>query len=125
MTKNQEQIINLLLILGINKKVSSINNQIKMAKVNLSEKTVSDIREFATKEQGVVLEHNPIQGMRLSALYRMIQEKGEPIESDDEKYNGIMALEFSKGEYIAIKVIGEKKGSFFPCAIRTIYLQAE
>ena len=96
-----------------------------MAKVNLKPKTVFDIRELATKKQGEVLTHNPIQGKRMEALYSLIQKKGNPIESEEAKYNGIMALEFSKGEYIAIKRIGEKENSFFPCAIRTLYLQAE
>lgn len=95
-----------------------------MARVNLKSKTVLDIREFANKKQDEVLIHNPIQSMRLMALYSLIQKKGDPIETEEAKYNGIMALEFSKGEYIAIKKIGDN-GKFFPCVIRTIYLKAD
>ena len=61
-------------------------------------------------------------GEKMEAIYRLIQKRGVPIESED-KLNGIMCLMFDKGEYIALKRTGSKE-KFFPCSIKKIYLTA-
>jgi len=61
-------------------------------------------------------------GTKVKAIFKLIQMKGEPIETDDPKLNGVKALEISPGEFIAMQRTGHR-ADFFPCAIRTIHLQ--
>jgi hypothetical protein len=62
------------------------------------------------------------QGEKLKAIYKLIQKKGEPIKTSDPILNGVKALEFADGEYLAMKKTSIRKGSFYPCAIKTILL---
>jgi len=63
-----------------------------------------------------------VQGDKLTAIYKLIQKRGEPIRTTDPNLKGVKALEFGDGEYIAMKRTGYKTGSFYPCAIKTILL---
>ena len=63
-----------------------------------------------------------VQGDKLKAIYRLIQKKGEPINTTETGLNGIKALEFGDGEFIAMKRTGYKTGCFYPCVIKTILL---
>jgi hypothetical protein len=65
-----------------------------------------------------------VHGNKLKAIYKLIQKRGEPIKTNDPKIEGVMALEFGDGEYIAMKKTSYKKGHFFPCAIKTIHLKS-
>lgn len=49
--------------------------------------------------------------MNVLSLMRLIERKGEPIETNDEKIKGLKALEYQDGIYIAIKDITPKKYS--------------
>lgn len=64
--------------------------------------------------------------INMQALYRLIQHKGEPIKTSDTRMNGVNALEYSEGQYIAmIRTATQqaiKQGSFYPCAIQIIQL---
>ena len=63
-------------------------------------------------------------GKTVQAIYRLIQKRGAPIESDEPRYNGIMCLLFTEGEYIALKRTGNKD-TFYPCMMQNIYLTAD
>ena len=63
-----------------------------------------------------------VRGNKLQAIYKLIQKRGEPIQTSDPLLNGVKALQFADGEYIAIKKTSHKAGSFYPCAIKTILL---
>ena len=63
-----------------------------------------------------------MEGMSVQALFRLIQKKGEPIKSEEPKYNGVKAYEFANGEFIAIKRTAGPKDKFYPCAIQIILL---
>lgn len=67
--------------------------------------------------------NNPlaIEPTKLKALYALIQKKGEPIETEDPKLNGVFCLRITKNQLIAIKRIGPKD-KFFPCALNTYLL---
>lgn len=59
-----------------------------------------------------------LQGTRLQAFYNLIQKKGEPLTcEEDRSFNGLMGLQISPGEYVAIKKTSYREGSFFPCAM--------
>lgn len=60
-------------------------------------------------------------GSKLHALYKYIQKKGELIQSDDAKLNGVKCVKISGSEFIALKRTGSPD-KFFPCAIKTIIL---
>jgi len=73
-------------------------------------------------ELGGVESRRDAHGDKLTAIYRLIQKRGEPIRTTDPNLKGVKALEFGDGEYIAMKRTGYKTGSFYPCAIKTILL---
>jgi len=58
-------------------------------------------------------------GSKLQALYRLIQAKGEPIETTDKNLNGVYCLQLKEGVYVAIKRSFGSKEKFFPCMIKT------
>lgn len=87
--------------------------------VNLKESTQKNILNFITKEG-----ESNIIGLRLLALYKLIQKVGEPIKTNDENMKGLMCLQFIEGQYIAIKKTSFKMGSFFPCKIVTYHLKS-
>lgn len=85
---------------------------------NINKSNIQQIRQFAAGRPAT------IQGNKLIALYKLIQAKGETITtSQDHKLNGLKALEFSEGEYIAIKKTSYKTGSFFPAKLETYHMQ--
>ena len=72
-----------------------------------------------------------MQGTKLNALFRLIEKKGEPIQTDDKKLQGVMALQIAPSEWIAIKrtafgkPAGELNGQpFYPCMLETYLLQS-
>ena len=86
----------------------------------LKKTTVAAIMEFA---KGGTNEN--MQGSKLAALYRLIQRRGSVIETtDDKSLEGVKALEFTQGEYIAIKHRPVYKDSFFPCMMHQVHLVA-
>lgn len=87
-----------------------------MSKANIKPQNYYRIKDFAEGRQ-----RSDMQGTRLNALFRLIQKKGEPIESEDVKIKGVKALQISENEYVAIKRAGPLH-SFFPCSLRTITL---
>lgn len=85
-----------------------------LAITNIKEQNYHMIKDF------VQFHNRPeMQGIKLFALYTLIQKKGEQIESNDERFNNIKALRISKEEYIAIKRTGSTN-NFYPCALTTI-----
>ena len=92
-------------------------------KTIIKEENRNSIKDFAAHGAG-----GNMQGSKLKALYSLIQKKGEAIETeniqDGHKWVGVKALEFAKGEYIALKHLPVKKGCFFPCALRQLHMVA-
>lgn len=66
---------------------------------------------------------NTLIGTRLQALYRLIQYKGEPMQTTYEKMQGVKVLKISECEYIGFLHTPMKKNSFFPCKLQTIFLK--
>jgi len=62
-----------------------------------------------------------MQGTKLKAVFKLIESKGEPIETDCNKLKGVKALQIAEGEYIAMKRTGIN-GSFYPCCLQTYLL---
>lgn len=70
-----------------------------------------------------------MQGNKLKALFKLIEKRGEPIETKEKNLNGLKALQIKPGEYVAIKrtVFGKAAGQlngqpFFPCMLQTYLL---
>jgi hypothetical protein len=82
---------------------------------NIKESNYWLIKDFAIHNN-----RKEMQGIKLNALYNLVQKKGEPMKTDDANLSGVKVLEFAKGEYIGFKRTGGK--TFFPCAIKTILL---
>lgn len=86
-------------------------------KVNLKPENIRLIRNYC--------KYNVVpNGKTIQAIYKLIQKRGAPIESDEPRYNGIMCLLFAKGEYIALKRSG-LKDSFYPCMMQNLYITAD
>ena len=79
---------------------------------------------FALKDFVLYDDYSRIQGSKLEALYKLIQKRGELMQTNDPVLSGVKCLEFSKGEYIALIVTSFKKGSFYPCKLQKIHFQA-
>lgn len=62
-----------------------------------------------------------IQGATLQGLYRLIQYKGEPMKTDDARYNGHKVLDIGRGEYVGIIRTGHAE-RFYPCVIKCLLL---
>jgi hypothetical protein len=88
-------------------------------KLNIKPQNAENIRKLITGD----LNDCPIQGARLIALHRLIQSRGETIQTEDRKLNGEKAYRFSETEYIAIKHRPTNKDSFFPCSTTATLLQ--
>ena len=80
-------------------------------KTNIKTTNVEKILQFANGDNFAM------SGMKLKALYTLIQKKGEPIESDSN-LNGLQCLKIGIGQYVAIDRVRFAK-SFFPCKITT------
>lgn len=87
-------------------------------KANIKEQNYWMIKDFAIDRS----RRPEMQGNKLISLYRLIQIKGEPIKSNDEKINGVKALQISENEYIGMIKTSFKKDCFFPCKLKTILL---
>jgi hypothetical protein len=70
-----------------------------------------------------------MQGNKLKALFKLIEKRGEPIETKETNLNGLKALEIKPGEWVAIKrtTFGKPAGQlngqpFYPCMLQTYLL---
>jgi hypothetical protein len=77
---------------------------------------------WAIHDFSLLNQSHRITGNKLIALYRLIQKKGEPIQTEDEELKGVNVLEYDSGKYIGFIHTPIKKGSFFPCKLKTINL---
>jgi hypothetical protein len=75
----------------------------------------TEILNFASGAQ------NSIRGQKLAGLFRLIQAKGKPMETDDEKLNGVKVLNIDNGFYFGLIRTGAKD-KFYPCVIKSILL---
>lgn len=64
---------------------------------------------------------NDLQGSKMHALYKLIEKKGETIQTEFNKLAGVKALQISPAEFIAIKRVGGAK-NFYPCCLQTYLL---
>ena len=87
-----------------------------MPQANIKPSNYYAIKDFVEGRK-----RSDMQGTRLNALFRLIEKKGEPIKSEDVRFNGVKALQISECEYVAIKRTGPLH-SFFPCALQSILL---
>lgn len=87
-----------------------------MPQANIKEQNYYAIKDFVEGRQ-----RSDMQGARVEALFRLIEKKGEPIQSEDVRLNGVKSLQISENEYVAIKRAGPLH-SFFPCALQSILL---
>lgn len=62
-----------------------------------------------------------MQGNKLKALFRLIEKKGEPIDTKDKTLAGLKALQIAEGEWVAMKRTAIQE-SFFPCMLKTYLL---
>lgn len=91
-----------------------------MITVNIKPKNLDLIHRVAQGQQP-----SEIYGIKYHALYKLIQKKGHPMETEDKLLNGVKALEYMPGHYIAIKRDLGYTANFYPCRLRTIHLQAD
>lgn len=85
-------------------------------KVNIKESNYYCIKDFFTNQS-----RPEMQGNKLKALFKLIQKKGEPIQTEDKSLQGVKALKISDSEFIAIKKT-PINGNFYPCMIKTYLL---
>lgn len=64
------------------------------------------------------------RGAKLEALHRLIQRRGEEIFTDGD-LRGVKALEFNKGDFVAMIHRPYNAPSFFPCKLHTIHLNTD
>ncbi len=85
---------------------------------------IKESNRWAIHDFSVLNQQQRITGTKLKALHKLIQMKGEPIKAEgNEQINGVKALEYEKGTFVAIIHTPVKKGSFFPCMLKTINLK--
>lgn len=85
---------------------------------------INERNKWAIHDFSVLNQQNRITGSKLVALYKLIQKRGEPIQSSENKeINGIKAIEYEKGCFVAMIHTPFKKGCFYPCKLKTINLQ--
>lgn len=71
-----------------------------------------NIKKLFTENSGA----HTIQGLKLRALYKLIQKKGIEIQTEDRpEFNKCKALKIGQGEYISIKHTPVIPGKFYPC----------
>lgn len=87
-----------------------------MQTVNIKKANYWSIYDFAMSRN-----RPEMQGNKLRALFKLIELKGEPIQTNYEKLKGVKALQISENEYIAIKRTAIN-GSFYPCKLETYIL---
>lgn len=89
-----------------------------MTIVKIKYSNYQSIKNFLINGSG---NDNNIYGTKLKALFKLIETKGEPIETNEKKLQGLKALPINEGEFIAIKRI-PVNGSFYPCVLHTYLL---
>lgn len=62
-----------------------------------------------------------MQGNKLKALFKLIEKRGEPIETTDENLNKLKALQIKQGEWVAMKRTAISN-NFYPCRLKTYLL---
>jgi len=93
-------------------------NLIASENVNIKESNYWSIYDFAMSR------HRPeMQGNKLKALFRLIEKRGEPIQTEDVKLNGLKALQIKPGEWVTMERTATNN-SFYPCKLRTYLLTA-
>lgn len=86
-------------------------------KINLKQQNINEIDRFIKNHFNTT-----IQGTKLQALYKLIQNKGKTVQcKENSKLNGKKVLEYKTGSYICLHRVGSTK-SFFPCSISIIQL---
>lgn len=85
-------------------------------KANIKESNYWSIYDFAMSRP-----RPEMQGTKLQALFKLIEKRGEPIETKENNLNGLKALQIKEGEYIAMKRTAIN-GSFYPCMLKTYLL---
>lgn len=85
-------------------------------RANIKEANYWSIYDFAMHRN-----RPEMQGNKLKALFKLIELKGEPIETNDQKLFGLKALQIKEGEFVAIKRTAVNK-SFYPCMLQTYLL---
>lgn len=84
--------------------------------------TINNRNKWAIHDFAVLNQQERITGIKLESLYKLIQSKGEPIETKDPNLSGLKCLEYDAGQYVAIKHTPTKRNSFFPCMLKTYHL---
>lgn len=87
-----------------------------MKSVNIKESNYWSIYDFAMSRN-----RPEMQGTKLKALFKLIDKKGEPIDTNCDDLKGLKALQIAEGEFIAIKRTAIN-GSFYPCKLQTYLL---
>lgn len=91
-----------------------------MKTINIKPSNLSKIIALANSDN-----ENAIQGTQLEALYKLIQQKGEPIQCNEkDELNGLKCIELPNNQYLAITHHPYKKDSFYPCRIKTHLLKS-
>ena len=95
-------------------------------KVNLKESNIWAIHDAFKLNQD-----NRITGVKLQALYKLIQSKGDKIDlaKDTQFINvnkselqGVKVLEYDEGQYIGMIHTPINNNNFFPCKLKKITL---
>lgn len=86
-----------------------------MKPINIKESNLNRIIAFM---EGKEIENN----IQFKALDKLIQKRGEPIQSDDLKLNGVKCILLPTNQYFAMvhEPIGE---NFYPCITQTYILE--
>jgi len=89
-----------------------------MPRVNLKASTIRKIHAWQADNSNMTFD-----GPGISALYRLIQMKGEAIVTgDDDKFKGMKVITLDDDHWFGMKHFPAVKGSFFPCAIKSYLL---
>lgn len=62
-----------------------------------------------------------MQGIKLQALFKLIEKKGVLIQTNESKLFGLKALQISECEHIAIRRTAINE-TFYPCKLQTFLL---
>ena len=83
---------------------------------------IKESNYWAIHDFAVLGDNSRIQGIKLNALFNLIQKKGEAMKTKDKKLNGVKVIDYGKGEYVGFLHTSYKNGEFFPCKLQTISL---
>lgn len=81
--------------------------------------------KFAIKDFFLLGDRSRIEGIKLQALYKLIQRKGEPMKivSGPVKFDGEKVINIGEGFLIGMKRTPCTPKSFYPCAIHLFTAQ--